>query len=53
MRQPSQVDIKYQMVINALKIFPIMFTLLDFMHYHWKNYLIVWQGQFTNENNHK
>lgn len=29
-----------------------MFAFLDYMHYCWKNCAFVWQGQFTNKNNH-
>ncbi len=49
----SNLHIEKQLKINDNQGFPTMFASSDYMHYWWKNHLIVWHGPFQNKDNNK
>ena len=44
--QPSHVNYKKQLEINAARGFPSMFASLDCMHYKCKIFAVAWQGDY-------
>jgi hypothetical protein len=43
------VDIAHLLKINKDKECPNMVAIINFMHYKWKNYPVIWHGHFTNK----
>jgi len=52
-RKPTQVDLEKNLRVNVERGWPGMFASLDYMHYHWKNCPVAWQGSFTNKDGNK
>ena len=49
LRKPTKEDLLEQMKINEHQEWPGMFASLDYMHYEWTNYPIVWHGHYQNK----
>jgi hypothetical protein len=53
LKQHTKVDFSKQLAIKAKHGFTGMFASLEYMHYEWKNCLIVWQNDFDDKDGKK